>query len=210
VIIKICGLSTEEATRAAIDAGANAVGFVLAPSLRQVSLDRACELLALVPRHVESVAVFAHAERHEIEACCRAGFDLVQAELGSPLDDLPGETTALPVLRDGQDLEQRLADLPSPRLTDASLRGAFVLDGPSGGGQGIPVDVERARLAARSRPMVLAGGLHPENVAARIREVTPLAVDTSSGVEAERGRKDPERIHAFVRAAREAFDTPRR
>ena len=210
MIIKVCGLSTEDATRAAIEAGANAVGFVLAPSVRQVTLERARELLELVPEHVESVAVFARAERDDIEAVCHAGFDLVQAELGSPLDDLPGSTTALPVLRDGDDLEERLASLPALAARATSLRGAFVLDGPKGGGQGIPVDVERAARAARSRPMVLAGGLHPGNVAERIHAVRPFAVDTSSGVEVERGKKDPERIHAFVRAAREAFDTQRR
>jgi len=205
VIVKICGLSNEEDTRAALAAGANAVGFVLAPSPRQVTLERARELLALVPNDVESVAVFAEAQRDEIEAACEAGFSAVQAEVGSPLEKLPHDTFAIPVLRDGDDLEQRLDGLETPAPMHASLCGTFVLDGPGGGGRGIPVDLERARLAARKRRMVLAGGLHADNVAERIHAIAPYAVDTSSGVERERGIKDPERIHAFVRAARQAF-----
>ena len=77
-----------------------------------------------------------------------------------------------------------------------------MLDGPAGGGRGVLVDERRAaRLAAR-RALVLAGGLTPANVAARIHAVRPFAVDTSSGVERERAVKDPELVRAFVRAAR--------
>ena len=207
MIVKICGLASEEAVRAAVEAGADAVGFVLAPSPRQVTLQHARELLEHVPAHLERVAVFARAEREDLEAACFAGFDAVQAEAGSPLDDLPCGAFALPVVRDGEDLEERLGAVLVPHdWSEGSLRGAIVVDGPRGGGQGVAVDPARARAASRTRPLVLAGGLTPENVAERIAAVAPVAVDTSSGVEAARGRKDPARIHAFVSRARRAFE----
>ncbi|MAB78986.1 MAG: N-(5'-phosphoribosyl)anthranilate isomerase [Planctomycetes bacterium] len=207
MLVKICGLTSPEATRAAVDAGADAVGFVLAPSVRQVSCETARELLALVPDTIEKIAVFAQATREELEAAFELGFDAVQAELGSPVEPMAKGMFALTVLRDGDDLEQRAEGVVSD-WKPGSLRGALVLDGPSGGGSGVPVDLERAQRTARSHPIVLAGGLTPANVAELIRLVRPIAVDTSSGVESERGLKDPEKIQDFVRQAHEAFVLP--
>lgn len=203
VRVKICGLCDEAGVEAACAAGADAIGLVLAESPRRVSLARARALLALVPPGIERVAVFARATRAELEAALELDFDALQAELDSDWPELPAHVHALPVLCDGIDLEARAAALPQAvEPIPGSLRGAIVLDGPSGGGRGVPADVERARRLARARPIVLAGGLDPSNVAARIRAVRPLAVDTSSGVERARGQKDPARIQAFVRAVR--------
>jgi phosphoribosylanthranilate isomerase len=215
VRVKICGLTDEAALEAAVAAGVDALGFVLAPSPRQLSLSRARALLRLVPDRIEQgrierVAVFARATRAELERALALGFDALQAEHGSDWPPLPAGVFALPVLRDGPDLLARAAELPpGPAHAFPSLRGALVVDGPRGGGQGVRADVGRARALAAGRPVVLAGGLDPSNVAAHIRAVRPWAVDTSSGVERVRGRKDPTLVHAFVRAVRAAEGAPR-
>ena len=200
--VKICGLRDEAGLEAACAAGADAVGFVFAPSPRRVSLREARALLRLVPAGIERVAVFARATRAELAAALALDVDALQAELDSDWPPLSGDQFALPVLRDGAELEARAHALDRITPRPDSLRGAFVLDGHLGGGQGVPVDVARARRLAALRLLVLAGGLTPANVAARIRAVRPFAVDVSSGVERLRGEKDPALVHAFVRAVR--------
>jgi phosphoribosylanthranilate isomerase len=205
-LVKICGLTSAAALEAAVACGADALGFVLAPSPRRLSPARARELLRLVPPGIERIAVFARAGRHEVALALDLGFDGLQAELAAGTrPPLPAPIYWLPVLRDGADLPSRLARIePYPGDGRGSLRGALVLDGPGGGGRGLPVDGERARRAARSRSIVLAGGLTPANVAERVHAIRPFAVDTSSGVERERGVKDPELIRAFVASVRAA------
>ncbi len=203
VRIKICGLADEAGLEAACAAGADALGFVLAPSPRQVSLARARALLARVPPDIERVLVFARATRAELQAALELAPDALQAEADSDWPALPAHVYALPVLRDGADLAARAKELGAPCAGSAhGLRGALVLDGPAGGGRGLLADETRARRLAAERALVLAGGLTSDNVAARIRAVRPFAVDTSSGVECVRGIKDPELVHAFVRAVR--------
>jgi len=209
VRVKICGLSDERALAAACEAGADAVGFVLAPSPRRVSLARAAELMTRVPVGIERVLVFARATRAELEDALALAPDALQAELDSDWPELSARVFALPVLRDGADLAARAERLPRAGAPAAhGLRGAFVLDGPLGGGRGLLADESRARALAARRALVLAGGLDPDNVAARIRSVRPFAVDTSSGVESARGVKDPERVRAFVRAVRALAEEP--
>lgn len=203
VRVKICGLADEAALEAACEAGVDAVGLVLAPSPRRVSLARARVLLARVPEGIERVLVFACATRAELGAALELEADALQAEVDSDWPELPARMYALPVLRDGADLAARATEVVAPREFPAhGLRGALVLDGSAGGGRGLHADETRARRLAAQRPLVLAGGLAPENVAARIRAVRPFAVDTSSGVEGVRGIKDIERVRAFVRAVR--------
>jgi phosphoribosylanthranilate isomerase len=210
VRVKICGLTDEHAVETAAHAGADALGFVLAPSPRRVSLARAAELLARVPEGIERVLVLGRASRSALLAALALAPDAVQAELDSDWPDLATHVFALPALRDGPDLVARAAALgPAPTPAARGLCGACVLDGPRGGGRGIPVDVKRARRLAAARPLLLAGGLTPETVAARIQAVRPFGVDVSSGVERAPGVKDCARIHAFVRAVR-ALDATRR
>jgi len=203
VRVKVCGLTDEAALEAACEAGADAVGLVLAPSPRRVTLARARELLRRVPAGIERVLVFALARRDELSRALDLGPDALQAELGSEWPELSRGTYALPVLRDGPHVEAHAAELSRPRSTAASsLHGALMLDGPRGGGRGLPVDLERAARLASRHPIVLAGGLTPDNVAARTCAIRPFAVDASSGLERTPGVKDPERIRAFVRAVR--------
>jgi phosphoribosylanthranilate isomerase len=121
--------------------------------------------------------------------------DFVQAEPGPGLDAAHSRgVRVLPVLHDGED---------TPEMTDSTAGepSAVLLEAAGIGGRGIRPDWNRAARVARRLPLVLAGGLTPENVGDAIRRVGPAAVDVSSGVESSPGVKDPERIRAFLAAA---------
>jgi phosphoribosylanthranilate isomerase len=187
--IKICGLRRVSDIETAVDAGASAIGFVFARSPRQVSVEEVGRLLAAVPPPVLKVAVFRRPEAALLAAVVAAGVDVIQADDGW---DSGGLTLPfLPALSDGPDLASRVADIP----------GICLVDGARGGGAGVLPDLARVASVAATRRLVLAGGLTPENVAEAIALVRPWGVDVSSGVEASRGRKDPERIRAFIQAA---------
>lgn len=192
-LVKICGLTDAAAVTAAVDAGANAIGFVFAPSVRQVAPEQAAALSANVPSWVRRVAVMLHPSPREWQAVLD-GFrpDVLQtdAEDFATLD-VPTSVERWPVLREGQFDERD------------RLPATFVYEGRKSG-SGEAVDWTRAAaIAARGR-MILAGGLGADNVAEAIRRARPWGVDVSSAVESAPGRKDPQRIAAFVAAARAA------
>ena len=195
--IKICGITDVDGAMAAVDAGADAVGFVLAKSVRQVSPEYAADLASRLPQTIEKVAVFRrlHVDNYS-KFLGVFEPDLIQADHSS-LGSLAPERT-IPVFReaaaDREALDQHLR---------YSNDGRFLYEGPQSG-VGRTVDWTVASLIAETGPMVLAGGLHPDNVIAAIRTVRPFGVDVSSGVESRLGRKDPARIRAFVGAVREA------
>jgi phosphoribosylanthranilate isomerase len=186
--VKICGLTTSEAVDAALDAGADAIGFVFAESKRRVTPQRAAELArhAKVPR----VAVMLHptqAMLDEVWSVFRP--DVLQTDL----DDLvalrlPQELSVMPVVRSNSATP---ASVPSRLLFEGAVSGA-----------GKTADWDAAAKLARTTQLVLAGGLNASNVAAAITSVAPFGVDVSSGVEAAPGVKDPMKIHEFVRNAR--------
>ena len=185
VQIKICGLQRPEDVDAAVAAGADAVGFVLVSSSRQVTLDQAVALAARLPDEVLPVAVFRDA-RGELAERARARGFVVQGEGGD-----------LPVLVDGPDLEHRASQLDSAQRV-------VLVDGPAPG-SGRPAVPGRVAAVSRHRVVVLAGGLTPTNVAAAVEALRPAGVDVSSGVE-HAGHKSPELIHAFVHAAHAALE----
>jgi phosphoribosylanthranilate isomerase len=194
--IKICGLRTAAAIEAAVEAGANAVGFVFhAPSPRHLEPVAAQALQAAVPPGVDRVAVFLHPSQALVDAALEAlAPDWVQADA----DDfdtlrLPPGQRVLPVLRSGHTLP---ASLPARCLYESGRSGA-----------GERADWSAAADLARRTQLVLAGGLDPSSVADAVRTVRPFGVDVSSGVERERGVKDAARIREFIRAAREAAQT---
>jgi phosphoribosylanthranilate isomerase len=191
--IKICGLRTAAAIEAAAEAGADAVGFVFhAASPRHLEPAAARALQASVPSGVERVAVFLHPSQALVDAALEAiAPDWVQTDVDD-LDALrlpPGQRV-LPVLRSGGALP---ASLSARCLYESGRSGA-----------GERADWAAATGLARRTQLVLAGGLDPSNVAESVRAVRPFGVDVSSGVERERGRKDPVLIREFIRAAREA------
>jgi phosphoribosylanthranilate isomerase len=195
--VKICGVTTPEAARAAAAGGASAVGFVFAASPRRVTPEQATRLAAGLPPGIATVAVFRHPTRQELdEVLGRFPADMIQVEPGPVVQSaLSAGVQLLPVLHDGRELLERLASLsrehPSGVLLEAAGRG----------GRGIRPDWTRAARLARSVPLVLAGGLTPENVTRAIRQVRPAAVDVSSGVESRPGQKDPGLIREFIRRA---------
>lgn len=192
--MKICGLTDPEAVAAAVEAGADAVGFVFADSVRRVSAQQAAQLSAPIPRKVLRVAVMRRPRQADWDAV-RAVFrpDWLQADAG-----------ALAALRVGPGVLPRPVFRDTPDLDEAALVAAPVaLFEAAESGMGQRPDWRRAaRLAGRTQ-LILAGGLDPDNVADAIRAVRPWGVDVSSGVEARRGIKDPARIAAFVAAARQ-------
>jgi len=195
--IKICGLRTTAAIEVAAAAGANAVGFVFHDaSPRNLPLAAARELQRAVPAGVERVAVFLHPSQALVNAVLAAiEPDWLQTDAGDlPGLRLPEGLRVLPVLRDGT---VDVAALPSRILFESARSGA-----------GEQADWAAAGALARTTQLVLAGGLHPANVAEAVRTVRPFGVDVSSGVERERGVKDAALIHEFIRAAREAERVP--
>jgi len=187
--IKICGLTTPEAVAAALDAGADAIGFVFAKSVRQVSPDVARRLAAPARGRARCVAVTRHPTQQDIDDIVSIfNPDVLQtdvADLASLL--LPAHLELLPVFRGVES-----TPLPPRLLFEGATSGA-----------GIPCDWTAARRIARSTQLVLAGGLNPANVAAAIAAVQPFGVDVSTGVEVRPGVKSPVEIANFVRAARE-------
>ncbi len=185
VRVKICGITTRAALDAAVEAGADAVGFVMSASPRQIDVDGAAALIAQLPPWVDSVVVTRHPPQgFATEVLARLNPDWWQSDL-SDLESrsVPAGTRILPVIREGDD--------------SSALPPAFVYEGRQSG-QGETVDWTIAAGLARRGHLVLAGGLTVHNVGAAIRSVRPWAVDVSSGVERERGHKDPALIQRFI------------
>jgi phosphoribosylanthranilate isomerase len=188
--IKICGLTTEAGVQAALDAGADALGFVFAPSPRQVSAERALQLARRTPSHVARVAVMLHPAQaflDEVWSVFRP--DVLQTDI----EDLSGLQTpaglqVMPVVR-------------AAGAGTATLPARILFEGPVSG-RGETADWNAASQLARTREVVLAGGLNATNVGDAIAKVRPFGVDVSSGVESAPAVKDPMKIHEFVRNAR--------
>jgi len=191
VLVKICGLRNADDVAAATAAGANAVGFVFAESVRKVSPEQAKVATEAISPDVLRVAVMCHPSNDE----CRAMLnefepDVVQtdAEDFSGLD-IPGDIDCWPVIREGDE------NVEPPNV--------YVYEGPKSG-SGESVDWTRAATVADHGLMILAGGLAEDNVREAIRTVRPWGVDVSSGVESLPGYKDYELIRRFVSAVRAA------
>ncbi len=190
--VKVCGMTTEVAVRTAVSAGVDAVGFVFAPSKRQVSALQAVQLAASVPTHIARIAVMQHPAQSLVDEVLSVFKpDVLQTDWEDLAGlQLPKELTVLPVLRAG-------------RALPALLPRRFLFEGPVSG-TGETADWTQAAAMAQQGELILAGGLNPANVAAAIRAVRPFGVDVSSGVEGSPGVKDPQKIIEFVNAARSA------
>ena len=190
--IKICGMTTSVAVSTALACEVDAIGFVFAASVRQVTTQRAAELAAPARGKVACVAVTRHPSRELIAEILR---DFRPDILQTDIDDiaglgLPATLPVLPVMR------------PGPQAA-CVLPGRVLFEGPvSGSGQ--TTDWEAAAQLARRCEIILAGGLNPLNVGFAMRQVRPFGVDVSSGVESAPGIKSAEQIEKFVAAARVA------
>ena len=196
--VKLCGVRSEADVAAAVAAGADAIGLVVTPSVRQVDLDTARRLVADAPDELTTVAVFYRPDRDLVESVRdQVPFDLFQAEPES-LEGIAGIQT-LPVIHDGPDLARAVRGLST------SLRRERILVESAGrGGTGLPPDWRRVGAIGQLHRVVIAGGLTPDNVAETVANLGPGGVDVSSGVESSPGVKDPAMMARFVEAARDA------
>jgi phosphoribosylanthranilate isomerase len=217
--IKICGNTSLEDALLAAKAGADALGFVFAPSPRRVTVEQVAAITARLPDGIEKIGVFVQAELEEIVSTVqRSGLTGVQLHWNAP-HELP------------ERLRQRLPEARIVRVVHFSAEiatehaaeiaahagnphvHAVLMDSHTAkavGGTGLAFDWEEARRALGQNvltPMrlIAAGGLNPANVAEAIRALRPWGVDAVSGVEAEPGRKDAAKVREFVRRARETI-----
>ena len=199
--MKICGLSTRETVDAAVGAGADAVGFVLAQgSPRTVDVATAAELAARVPEGVETVGVFRGQPVGEVVAAARAA-GLATVQLHG--DESPADVAAV---RDAGFRVVRAVSAESWSREAPEERAAYgedllLLDAVEPGA-GAAFDTSHLAAATPDRDWVLAGGLRPDTVAALVADLRPWGVDVSSGVESSRGVKDVALVREFVAAAR--------
>ena len=201
--IKLCGMRSLKHARSALEAGADYIGFVLAPARRQVAPQAVREIVSALGRgRARYVGVFVNPDPEEAGRVARyAGLDAVQ---------LSGQESAEDVRSVGMSVFKvvhvRAGEDPVPEVERfAEVAELVVLDTykrSAAGGTGETFDWSVATRVAREYPVMLAGGLTPENVAEAIAMVEPRAVDVSSGIETG-GEKDPEKIAAFARAVRE-------
>ena len=195
--IKICGITREADAALAVRLGANAVGFVLwAKSPRHAELKRVKTITAALPPFVMPVGVFVDPTADDIARAAQSGVRLAQIHGRVPVSPV------LPVLR-----AVHLGDNPDGLDADVGPLETILLDAHDPvrrGGTGRTVDFARAASVAARRRIILAGGLTPANVREAIGAVKPYAVDVASGVEAEPGVKDPEKLRAFIEAVKES------
>lgn len=200
VRVKICGLTRVEDVKSAIEAGADAVGFVFTRSPRRISAETAAGLVNYVPKGVLSVGLFMNQDRSEIgQVVNSVPLDVLQFH-GSETErecsafDLPWLKAV--AMENAESARQAERDFPNAMglLLDSHTAGKR-------GGSGKVFDWSLSRPV--SKPVWLAGGLNVENVTRAIRIVKPFAVDVSSGVEVSPGIKDASRMMAFIDAVRE-------
>ncbi len=218
-LIKICGLREPEHAAAAAAAGANLLGFIFAPARRQVTAEMARSCIEAARDRANghtfhAVGVFVDAQPAEITRTVReAELDAVQLSGSEPptlLRDIV--TPAIKSLRPGpnagaMDVLSEIASYDNGEKSPIGYQIDGYVEGLAGG-TGHRADWNIAAMVNRDRPIILAGGLDPNNVTAAIRIVNPRGVDVSSGVEVD-GKKDIELIEAFIRAARLAFQEMR-
>ena len=200
VRVKICGITNREDALHAAACGADALGFVFyAGSPRCVTPEQVCAISAALPPFVSRVGLFVNEVPARIRAIAgECGLDVLQLH-----GDEPPEACLLPPFRVVKGVRPQTADdlaglsaYPvAALLVDAAVPGQF-------GGTGQRADWQLAAQLAAAQRVILAGGLTPANVSAAVQAVRPYAVDVASGVEQAPGRKDPDKVAAFIRSAK--------
>ena len=216
--VKICATTNLGDALASVAAGADALGFIFAPSTRRIEASTAAEIIAALPAEVEKIGVFVNeTPEHMAGIAGQVGLTGVQlhgAEPASRLTDYRRMLDGRKVIKTLQ-VRELLANSGSRQLRaylDAyeSIDAVLLDAGRPGqrGGTGVPFDWEAALpIAERVKaalPVIIAGGLNAENVAEAVRLFDPYGVDVVSGVEREVGKKDDAKLRSFVAAARQA------
>ena len=200
VEVKICGLTNLEDARAALDLGADYLGFVLFPkSPRCITVSSLAAILDKLPGYFRAVGVFVNEPRGIVESVV-ATCGLYAAQLHG--DEQPGDFKGMPTpvwravwRRDGKWTPAPAGWHVDRYVVDAAPQGVY-------GGAGISADWKCAATLAKQHRILLAGGLTPDNVAKAIKVVNPAGVDVVSGVEAKPGKKNLKKLEAFIRKAR--------
>jgi phosphoribosylanthranilate isomerase len=194
-LVKICGITNLDDALCAVDAGANALGFIFYPkSPRFVAPETALEIIRKLPPFVTKVGVFAAERRQEISRVVTlTGITALQLSG----NELPADCTGydLPVIkafrfRPGENVAAASRYKVSAYLIDGFKHGLY-------GGSGVLPDIDAALELKTHGRVILAGGLNPGNIAELVNQVHPYAVDVNSGVESEPGKKDPAKILAL-------------
>jgi phosphoribosylanthranilate isomerase len=199
VFVKICGITSEEDALLAVAMGADALGFVFAPSSRQIAPQRAADIVKRLPTEIVTVGVFRDETRQRIvDIAHSTRLRAVQIHGNEPSADSHW-------IRQRVRLVIKAFPAGDPQLDRAEeyAADAFHIDSATPG-SGQVFDWSLAEGAPSNRRIILAGGLTPDNVGDAIRVVRPWGVDVSTGVEIAPGRKDARKIRAFVEAARAA------
>jgi phosphoribosylanthranilate isomerase len=199
VFVKICGITTEEDALLAVAMGADAVGFVFAPSPRQVTMATARDIAQRLPPEILTVGVFRDESPQRVtEIVNEAGLRAAQLHGHEPAEQTKWVRSRVRFVIQGFVAGDRALERADDYGADAIL-----IDSPIPG-SGEVFDWSLADGAPMGRRVILAGGLTPENVADAVTRVRPWGVDVSTGVEAEPGRKDARLVRAFVAAAKAA------
>jgi len=198
--VKICGITNLDDALQACSLGADALGFVFYDkSPRYVTQEAAREIIAALPPFVTTVGLFVNEQPQTIRALAgQCGLNVIQLhgdEEPEACDYAPYRTIKALRVKDAESLEEHTAYHAAALLLDAWSKDAY-------GGTGETFNWDLAATVARQRPVILAGGLTPENVGAAIAAVRPYAVDVSSGVERVPGIKDGRKLAAFIAAAK--------
>jgi len=197
--VKICGLKEQQHVRAAVETGADAIGFVFAPSKRQISIEQAHQLAKYVPKGVLKIGVFVNPSVEELRAAVE----------GVPLDYVQyhGEETPEFIRQQGYPAIKALSVRDEEDVRAAANYNVdyYLFDAPGTdfkGGSGHTFDWTLLEMAGIPREkLILAGGLNTENIAVAVTLVSPYMVDVSSGVETD-GIKDEAKINAFIQAVK--------
>lgn len=211
--IKICANTSLADAQLAAEAGADAVGFVFAPSSRRVTAKQVAEIIPQLPAAIEKIGVFVDAAFKEIAATVEtAGLTGVQLHFGSEPEvsaqlrqRFEAKLRILGVVHFDATAGERAAALARDANIDALLVDSRTAAAVGGTGQTYDWELASKTLFQRSgghKPLIAAGGLNPENVAEALATLRPWGVDVASGVESAPGRKDPEKVRAFIVAAR--------
>ncbi len=206
--VKVCGITTSEDALAAVSEGVDALGFnFFAGSPRCVAPDAVLRIVSRLPPFVVRVGVFVNVpDTREVEETARAAAIQVLQLHGDESPQYCGKLSAWPLIK-----ALRIGAGTLPEGLERFPVSAFLLDVRDDdlfGGTGKSFDWELASRIGRERPVILAGGLNPRNVARAIRTVRPYAVDVCSGVEQSPGKKDIAKVHEFMREVRHARENP--
>jgi len=199
VFVKICGITNEDDALLAVALGADALGFVFAPSRRQVKAETVRDIVKRVPREILTVGVFRNdTPAHVVDVAARTGLHAVQLHGAEPRSEVQWIRERVRFVIQGF-----AAGDPALAAAVNSPADVILVDSPDPG-SGRVFDWRLAEGAPSGVRILLAGGLTPHNVGDAIRLVRPWGVDVSSGVEVAPGSKDVRKLRLFIEAAREA------